>query len=85
MKKWKQRYGVALKAVEDIGFEKLKALVGEKWEYIVGLRAIRADSGEEDENKRPLGDLAQGKGMSGAVGTGVDRKIGPEIIDLSCE
>ena len=85
MKEWKQRYGFALKAIEDIGFEKLKRLIGEEWENIVGLRAIRANSGEEDENKRPLGHLAQGKDMGGAVGTRVDRKLEPEIIDLSCE
>ena len=51
MKEWKQRYRIALKAIEDIGFERLKGLIGEEWEDIVGLRAIRADSGEEDENK----------------------------------
>ena len=85
MKEWKQRYGVALKAIEDVGFERLKGLVGEDWENLVGLKGIRADSGEEEGNKRPLGDLAQAKRMSGAVGTGVDRKRKAEIIDLSCE
>ena len=85
MKEWRRRYGVGIKAIEDIGFEKLRGLIGEKWEDIVGLRAIRADSGEEDENKPPLGELAQGKGVDGAVGAGVDRKRKAEIIDLSCE
>ena len=86
MKEWKTRYGVALKAIEDLGLERLKGLIGEDWENVVGLRAMRADSGEDDENKRPLMDLAQGKGMmGGAVGTGIDRKRKAEIIDLSCE
>ena len=84
-KEWRQRYGVALKAIEDVGFERLKGLIGEEWEDVVGLKAIRAESGEEDGDKRPLGDLAQGKGLSGAAGTGVDRKRKAEIIDLSCE
>ena len=85
MKEWKQRYGVALKAIEDIGVEKLKGLIGGEWESIVGLKAIRADTGDEDGNKRPLRELAQGKGIGGAVGTGVDQKLKPEIINVSCE
>ena len=86
MKEWRQRCEIAFKAVEKIGFEKLKRLLGEKWEDIVGLREIKAGAGRE---KLPLGDLAQAKETSGVIETGVDKKapgrIGPEIIDLSCE
>ena len=85
MKEWRHRCGVALEAIEDIGIERLKGLIGEEWEDIVSLRAIRVNSGEEDEKKRPLGHLALGKAMDGAAGTVVDRKRKAEIIDLSCE
>ena len=85
MKEWKRRCGVALKAVEGIGFEKLRGLLGEDWEDLVGLAGIRA----EGEERRPLGDLAQGKGTAGAGDTGAGGKVagrvGPEIIDLSGE
>lgn len=89
MKEWKQRCGVALKVVEAIGFEKLRGFLGEGWEDVVGLGRIRENAGGQRGERRPLGDLAQGKGTSAAVETGVDKKaagrVGPEIIDLSCE
>lgn len=86
MKDWKQRCGAALKAVEDIGFEKLRGLLGEGWEDVVGLRAINAAGRDEDGERRPLGSLAQGKGTSGVgVGERVAGNAGPEIIDLDCE
>ena len=89
MKEWKQRCEVAVKAVEDIGLDKLRELLGSGWEDVMGLRAIRAAGGEEVGQRRPLGDLAQGNGTSGMVKTGVGGKVagntGPEIIDLDCE
>lgn len=89
MKEWKQRCKVAVKAVEDIGLDKLSELLGKGWEDVVGLRAIRAAGGEESGQRRPLGDLAQGEGTSGMVEKGQVGKIagtsGPEIVDLDCE
>lgn len=91
MKEWKQRCGVALKAVEGIGLEKLKGLLGEGWEDAVGVRDIKAGGGEAFGQRRPLEDLEQGKAMSGGVaadnGTSgkAPGRVGPEIIDLSCE
>lgn len=38
MKEWKHRCAIALRAVEEIGFEKLKGLLGEGWEEEVGVR-----------------------------------------------
>lgn len=90
MKDWKQRCGVALKAVEEIGLEKLGGLLGEGWEDTVGLRAIRGESGDIGEQRGerwPLGNLAQG--TSAAVETDMDRKVvggvGAEIVDLTWE
>lgn len=87
MKEWKQRCGVAMKVAEDIGSEKLRGLLGERWEQPVGLGAIKAR--EQDGQRQPLGDLVQGKGASNVVETGAGKKVvgnaGPEIIDLDCE
>lgn len=91
MKEWKQRCGVALKTVEGVGFERLKGLLGERWEEVVGVRDIKAGGGEGFGQRRPLHDLEQGKATSGGVAAenGVSGKaagrVGPEIIDLSCE
>lgn len=89
MEEWKQRCGVALKTVEKIGIEKLRGLLGEGWEDVVGLRAIKAAGGEEGGERRPLGHLAQGQGTIGVVKTRVGEKVtgnaGPEIIDFDCE
>ncbi|CAF9943153.1 MAG: hypothetical protein ALECFALPRED_010708 [Alectoria fallacina] len=63
MKEWKQRCGVALKAIEEIGFEKLRGLLGEGWEDVVGLGRIRENAGGERRERHPLGDLAQGRGL----------------------
>ncbi len=75
MKEWRQRCGVALKAIEDIGFEKLRGLLG----------AIREDGAEERAGRRPLGDLAQGRNLETDMGKKVAEQVGPEIIDLSGE
>lgn len=89
MKEWKQRCAVASKAVEEIGFEKLRGLLGSRWEDAVGLESIKDGDGEEKGERRPLGDLAQGKGIISAADTGPGKKaighVGLEIIDLSGE
>ena len=74
--------GSANKKVEEIGFEKLSGLLGDEWENVVGLRGIQAGGGEETGNRRPLGELGQGKGASGAGGK-VEGRGKAEIIDLS--
>ncbi len=76
---------VALKAIEDIGFEKLRGLLGDGWEDVVGLGAFREDGGTEGAGRRPLGDLAQGRNLETGMGKKVAGQVGPEIIDLSCE
>ena len=68
MKKWRQRCGVALKAIEKIGPEKLRGLLGEGWEAVVGLEDIKGVAGEEME-----------KGLDKKVAG----RVGPEIFDLS--
>ena len=89
MKEWKQRCAVAIKAIEDIGLEKLRTLLGQGWEDVVGLVGIKGNGGEEKGARRPLGDLAQGIGKTSAADMGVGKRgrghIGPEIIDLSGE
>ncbi|KAF6217412.1 hypothetical protein HO133_006928 [Letharia lupina] len=88
MKEWKQRCEVAWKTVEEIGIEKLRGLLGEGWEDVVGLGGIMQDGREESGERCPFGNLAQGKGTSGAVETGANKvagHVGPEIIDLDCE
>lgn len=88
---WKQRCGVALKAVEGIGFEKLKGLLGERWEEEVGVSDIKAGGGEMFGQRRPLQTLEQGKRTRGAVAADsgssgkAPGRVGPEIIDLCCE
>ena len=82
MKEWEKRCGVANKKVEEIGLEKLRGLVGDAWEKVVGLRGGKAGGGEETGNRRPLGDLGQGKGAIGKGGK-VEGRGGAEIIDLS--
>lgn len=85
VKEWRQRCVVALKAIEDIGFEKLRGLLGDGWEDVVGLGAFREDGGTEGAGRRPLGDLAQGRNLETGMGKKVAGQVGPEIIDLSCE
>ncbi|KAK4695494.1 hypothetical protein P7C71_g2268, partial [Lecanoromycetidae sp. Uapishka_2] len=89
IKDWNQRCGVALKAIEQIGSEKLRGLFGEGWEDAVGLGGIKGYGGEESSARRPLGDLAQGKDTSIAMDTGMVKKAAgqsrTEIVDLTCE
>ena len=82
MKEWEKRCGLASKKVEEIGFEKLRGLLGDEWENVVGLRSIQVGGGEETGNRRPLVELGQGKGASGAGGK-VEGRGKAEIIDLS--
>lgn len=88
---WKQRCGVALKAVEGIGIEKLKGLLGERWEEEVGVSDIQAGGGEVFGQRRPLQTLKQGKRTRGAVAADngssgkAPGRVWPEIIDFSCE
>ncbi len=85
MRAWRRRCRWAVSTVEHVGVEKVRGVLGEGWEERVGLVGIGGEGGE----RRPLGDLAQGKGMSGVVEEGVWTKGagrgGAEIIDLSGE
>ena len=87
MKEWEKRCGFANKKMEEIGFEKLTGLLGDEWENAVGLRGIKAGGGEETGDRRPLGEMAQGKrvGALGKNGMGgkAEQRVGAEIIDLS--
>lgn len=85
MKVWKQRCGVALKAIEEVGSEKLRGLLGEGWEAVVGLEDIKGVAGEETGGRRPLGDLAQGKLLEKGLDEKVAGRVGSEIVDLSGE
>ena len=84
MKEWEKRCAVANQKVEEIGVEKLRGLLGDEWENAVGLRGMKAGGGED---RRPLGNLGQGKVASGAGDARMDGKVkgqgGAEIIDLS--
>ena len=87
MKEWEKRCGFANKKVEEIGVEKLTGLLGDEWENAVGLRGIKAGGGEEAGDRRPLGEMAQGKrvGALGKNGMGgkAEQRVGAEMIDLS--
>ena len=89
VREWEQRRTVALKAVGEIGLEKLGGLLGAGWEADVGLQIIEETVGEERDERRPLKSLAQGRGTNGTVemevGKNVARQVGAEIIDLSGE
>ena len=87
MKEWEKRCDFANTKVKDIGVEKLRGLLGDEWENVVGLRGIKAGGGVETGDRRPLGNLGQGKGASETGDNGVSGKVGrrggAEIIDLS--
>ena len=87
MKEWEGRCDFANTKVEEIGVEKLRGLLGDEWENEVSLRGIKAGGSKDTADRRPLGDLGQGKGASGAgedsMGGKVKGRGGAEIIDLS--
>lgn len=55
MKEWKERCEVAVEMFKEIGFEKLKRLLGEGWGDAVGLTDIKLVCGEENRERRPVG------------------------------
>ena len=52
MQRWKRRYGVALRAVAEVGVEKMRGSLGQrKWEDVAMLRDIEAGAVEELEGE----------------------------------
>ena len=87
MKEWDKRCGFAIAKVEEIGVEKVRELLGDELENVVGLRGIKAGGREKTGARQPLRDMEQGKkasapGENGLSGK-VERQGGAEIIDLS--
>ncbi|KAL8853759.1 MAG: hypothetical protein Q9221_001402 [Calogaya cf. arnoldii] len=60
LKGWRDRCETAYKAIEAVGFEKIRGILGEEWEVIVGFGQLRTAL-DGNSTRRPLGDLAQGK------------------------
>ena len=63
MKEWDKRCGSAITKVEEIGVEKVRGLLGNEWENVVGLRGIKAGGGEKTGARQPLKDMEQGIGI----------------------
>lgn len=86
MTEWKQRYGVAMKALDEIGFQKLTSILGEGWKDTIGLgdQEIVVSGQGGGELRPPLGSLEQGRAAIGAtIGKdGIGRAS--EVIGSAC-
>ncbi|KAL8998798.1 MAG: hypothetical protein Q9169_002248 [Polycauliona sp. 2 TL-2023] len=81
LKAWRSRCQIAYRAIDEIGFDKIHGILGEKWEDLVQFSPIRA-SQDSDSPRPPLGDLAQGKTSTATTGSKRKRE-GADIIDLT--
>lgn len=58
---WRNRRGVAKKAILDLGEERLERMIGKDWEVKIGLAGDTASEEGSNTARKPLGEVGQGK------------------------
>ncbi|KAI4282729.1 MAG: hypothetical protein L6R38_002733 [Xanthoria sp. 2 TBL-2021] len=82
LKGWRNRCEIAYKAIEEVGFAKLRGILGGEWEDSMEFGLVR--SAQDGKSvRRPLGGLAQGKAPSATKSSKVRTREGADVVDLT--